>query len=218
MPKLWKGKQFIPEAFRKNYEEEQVSENTGNNIKGIEKAVEQMKNNLGIAVCPICGKQFVKSNPQSLYCSLECREEAKRISRQKYNMKKSGENVSTKDVMNIRKHNYKCAYCGRTFRGRNGAKFCSDKCRSEANREYQKEWYREKMKKIRGQVNVVEQKPVEQKPNEQKANEQKPNTPSISEKVNIVEQVIKATKIVQAVEEMKDEDFTHKVVKVIEML
>lgn len=198
MPKMWKGTQFIPEAFRKNND-------GGNNIKGMEKVVETMKNDLGIAVCPICGKQFVKTKPTQKLCSAECRIESKRKSARKYARKLS--NYKKRKGVEI-----VCENCGVVIKNADiRRKFC-DECRKMKNRESQKKYYDNMMGKVKGD------KPTEQKPNEQKPNivEEKPVT--IDEKKNVVEQVIKATRILQTVEEMKGEDFTHQVVKIIELL
>lgn len=60
--------------------------------------------------CPVCGAIFNKTNNAQKYCSIECREESRRISRSLKRFKK-------------------CSWCGKEFEAEGKTKYCSDDCR-----------------------------------------------------------------------------------------
>jgi endogenous inhibitor of DNA gyrase (YacG/DUF329 family) len=71
------------------------------------------------AVCPICGKDFMRSACAQKYCSKECaHESAKR---------------KAQACRDSNRENLKCAYCGSPFVSKTKRKYCSAECRIYAN-------------------------------------------------------------------------------------
>lgn len=220
---FWNTKHIMPadyqaEEIKTTNEEVEVSVN--NKIKGMEKLVMETKNELGIAVCPICGKQFVKQHRLQRYCSDECRIQSQREAHARYARSKRI-NSGEKGKM----HNYTCSNCGRGFRGRRGQKTCSEKCRLEQRRRLQREWYANQVAK---QGKTVTPRPAQQKPTtmakpqvvapvvekKQVVVQEKP----VEMVVTTADKMQKAYDIVLAIENNKDKTFIEKMAQVMEML
>lgn len=220
---FWNTKHIKPydyeaEEIKETNEEVEVSVN--NKIKGMEKLVMETKNELGIAVCPICGKQFVKYHTKQKYCSDECRVQAQREAHARYARKRTA-NGGEK----VKMHNYTCVNCGRGFRGRHGQKTCSEKCRIEQRRKAQREWYANQVAK---QGKTVTPRPSQQKPTTvakpqvvEPVVEKKQvvvNEKPVEMVVTTADKMQKAYDIVLAIENSKDKTFIEKMAQVMEML
>lgn len=82
--------------------------------------------------CKFCGKTFERKNPQQIYCSRNCSNEA---NKQKYREKK-------KTIIEIRQ----CAFCGNDFEwtsSKPGQKYCSRECSNNANKYIPKTFLKE---------------------------------------------------------------------------
>lgn len=80
--------------------------------------------------CKCCGKPFVRSHANLLYCSEECRHQAKRKRDIEYLRRKSGRPLIAS-----------CAVCGADFKPKNTRhKCCSEECAVENDRKTQALW------------------------------------------------------------------------------
>lgn len=79
-------------------------------------------------ICKHCGKEFMpKQSNRATYCSRQCSYEDKKAKAKA-------------------KINPKCIVCGKEFKGRTDAKYCSDKCRKENDRRKSNEYLKSKHK------------------------------------------------------------------------
>lgn len=77
--------------------------------------------------CKLCGKEFLAKRYNQIYCSSECREEA-RLERE------------SRRYQETRKPR-KCEWCGREFLPKHGScKYCSSECRKKAKNEHDRYW------------------------------------------------------------------------------
>lgn len=67
-------------------------------------------------VCPVCGKKFIKESSAQKHCSDKCRKV--------YHRKKPMGEILKE---------YKCAWCGKTFKYDRRKNYCSYDCRRKAN-------------------------------------------------------------------------------------
>lgn len=73
-----------------------------------------------LALCPVCGKAFVRNSPSQLYCGNSCKGKAA------YELKKK-----RNAAVATQKNPMECPVCGKIFVPRTGQKFCCNKCASK---------------------------------------------------------------------------------------
>lgn len=88
-----------------------------------------MNNPYGTAICPICGKEFIKTKYNSLLCSDDC--------------KRINENRRRAGLRKINLPVVKCVVCGKEFKQSHGSqKCCSPECakvnHNNSNKEYRR--------------------------------------------------------------------------------
>ena len=104
-----------------------------------------------VRTCRICGKEFESQQPQAIYCSDECREEAARR-----RMKSQRSEKKLKEKI--------CPICGKKFMTpANNRKYCSDECSKEANRRNMKEYEKGR----RGELHTAKKETYTRTPEEE---------------------------------------------------
>ena len=122
------------------------SENIQNKILALYEELYTLKNqiNSNKKICPVCNKEFIAPQKNSVCCSLECYNHYYYLKKTKSKRAKIRESKPLKEFI--------CAVCGKTFYASSStrkAKYCSDECRKEHYRQYNKEYALKNQDKIK---------------------------------------------------------------------